>query len=99
MNLFSLLKRDVLQGAVEGDYVTKTQPFPTKPKPLTPTYLDPDDVFGFTPWDRGYCKKAAQDLRNEGLYTPPSIEGSVHYLALLEEQTGEAQQLTIQEIF
>ena len=23
--------------------------------------------------------KAAQDLRNEGLYTPPSIEGSVHY--------------------
>ena len=77
--IFPVEERDVPQGAVEGDYVTKTQPFPTKPKPLTPTYLDPDDVFGFTPWDRGYCKKAAQDLRNEGLYTPPSLEGSVHY--------------------
>ena len=77
--IYPIEERDVPQGAVEGDYVAKTQPFPSKPKPLTPTYLDPDDVFGFTPWDRGYCKKAAQDLRNEGLYTPPSIEGSVHY--------------------
>ena len=77
--IFPIEERAVPQGAVEGDYVTKTQPFPTKPAPLTPTYLDPEDVFGFTPWDRGYCKKATKDLRNEGLYTPPSIQGSVHY--------------------
>ncbi|MEC7735658.1 MAG: pyrroloquinoline quinone-dependent dehydrogenase [Pseudomonadota bacterium] len=77
--IFPIEEREVPQGAVEGDYVTKTQPFPTKPAPLTPTYLDPDDVFGFTPWDRGYCKRATQDLRNEGLYTPPSLQGSVHY--------------------
>ena len=77
--IFPVEERAVPQGAVEGDYVTKTQPFPTKPAPLTPTYLDPEEVFGFTPWDKGYCKKAAKDLRNEGLYTPPSLEGSVHY--------------------
>lgn len=77
--IFPVEEREVPQGAVEGDYVTKTQPFPTKPAPLTPTYLDPEEVFGFTPWDKGYCKKAAKDLRNEGLYTPPSLEGSVHY--------------------
>ena len=77
--IFPIEEREVPQGAVEGDYVTKTQPFPTKPAPLTPTYLDPEEVFGFTPWDKGYCKKAAKDLRNEGLYTPPSLEGSVHY--------------------
>ena len=77
--IFPVEERNVPQGAVEGDYVTKTQPFPSKPAPLTPTYLDPEDVFGFTPWDKGYCKKAAKDYRNEGLYTPPSIEGSVHY--------------------
>ena len=77
--IFPIEERDVPQGAVEGDYVTKTQPFPTKPKPLTPTYLDPDDVFGFTPWDRGYCKKNKKKLRNEGLYTPPSLQGSIHY--------------------
>ena len=77
--IFPVEEREVPQGAVEGDYVTKTQPFPSKPAPLTPTYLDPEEVFGFTPWDKGYCKKAAKDLRNEGLYTPPSLEGSVHY--------------------
>ena len=77
--IFPVEEREVPQGAVEGDYVTKTQPFPTKPAPLTPTYLDPEEVFGFTPWDKGYCKRAAKDLRNEGLYTPPSLEGSVHY--------------------
>ena len=77
--IFPIEEREVPQGAVKGDYVTKTQPFPTKPAPLTPTYLNPEDVFGFTPWDKGYCKKATKDLRNEGLYTPPSIQGSVHY--------------------
>jgi len=77
--IFPIEERPVPQGAVDGDFVTKTQPFPTKPAPLTPTYLDPEDVFGFTFWDRGYCKKATQDLRNEGLYTPPSLQGSVHY--------------------
>ena len=77
--IFPIEERPVPQGAVNGDFVTKTQPFPTKPAPLTPTYLDPEDAFGFTFWDRGYCKKATQDLRNEGLYTPPSLQGSVHY--------------------
>ena len=53
--IFPIEEREVPQGAVEGDHVTKTQPFPSKPAPLTPTYLDPEEVFGFTPWDRGYC--------------------------------------------
>lgn len=77
--IFPIEERDVPQGAVKGDYVSKTQPFPTKPAPLTPTYFDPEEAFGFTFWDRGYCKKAAKELRNEGLYTPPSLEGSMHY--------------------
>jgi len=77
--IFPIEERNVPQGAIAGDYLAKTQPFPSKPKGLTPTYLDPEDVFGFTPWDRGYCEKATKELRNEGLYTPPSLEGSVHY--------------------
>ena len=77
--IFPIEERNVPQGAIAGDYLSKTQPFPSKPKGLTPTHLDPEDVFGFTPWDRGYCEKATKELRNEGLYTPPSLEGSVHY--------------------
>jgi quinoprotein glucose dehydrogenase len=77
--IFPVEEREVPQGAVEGDYVSKTQPFPTKPAPLNPTYFDPDKAFGFTFWDRGHCKRTAKKLRNEGLFTPPSLEGSIHY--------------------
>ena len=33
--IFPVEEREVPQGAVEGDYVSKTQPFPTKPAPLS----------------------------------------------------------------
>jgi quinoprotein glucose dehydrogenase len=77
--IFPIEEREVPQGAVEGDYVSKTQPFPTKPAPLNPIYFDPDKAFGFTFWDRGHCKRTAKKLRNEGLFTPPSLQGSIHY--------------------
>ncbi len=77
--IFPVEERPAPQGAVEGDYVSATQPFPTKPAPLTSTDFDPEEAYGFTFWDRGYCKRASSELRNEGLYTPPSLEGSMHY--------------------
>ena len=66
-------------GSLEGEKLSKVQPFPTKPLPLNPIYFDPEEAYGFTFWDKGYCKKTAKKLRNEGLYTPPSVEGSIHY--------------------
>jgi len=77
--IFPIEERDVPQGSLEGENLSKTQPFPTKPAPLNPTYFDPEDAYGFTFWDRGYCKRTTEKLRNEGLYTPPSLEGSIHY--------------------
>ena len=77
--IFPIEEKEVPQGAVEGDYVSRTQPFPSKPAPLNPIKFDPEKAFGFTFWDRGHCKRTAKKLRNEGLYTPPSLEGSIHY--------------------
>jgi quinoprotein glucose dehydrogenase len=78
--IFPIEEREVPQGAVEGDYVSKTQPFPTKPLPLSDSYFDPEESsWGFTFLDKGYCKKIAKELRSEGLYTPPSLQGSIHY--------------------
>ncbi|MEC9392151.1 MAG: pyrroloquinoline quinone-dependent dehydrogenase [Pseudomonadota bacterium] len=77
--IFPIEEREVPQGSLEGENLSKTQPFPTKPAPLNPTYFDPEDAYGFTFWDRGYCKRTTEKLRNEGLYTPPSLEGSIHY--------------------
>ena len=77
--IFPVEERKVPQGSLEGENLSKTQPFPTKPLPLNPINFDPDEAYGFTFWDRGYCKRTAKKLRNEGLYTPPSLQGSIHY--------------------
>jgi quinoprotein glucose dehydrogenase len=43
---------------------------------LAPSQLRPDDAFGLTPWDRAACRDRIAALRNEGLYTPPSLQGT-----------------------
>jgi quinoprotein glucose dehydrogenase len=77
--LFPVEERAVPQGAVAGDFTSPTQPFPTRPAPLHPTSFGPDDAWGFTFWDRGACRAQMKSLRSEGLFTPPALEGSIHY--------------------
>ena len=90
--IFPVEERPVPQGAIEGDYVSATQPFPTKPAPLTSTDFDSEEAYGFTFWDRGYCKRASSELRNEGLYTLLRLRGACTTRVLLAEQTGAALQ-------
>lgn len=77
--LFPIEERPVPQVAAPGEWLSPTQPIPTLPEPLFPTDLAPEDAFGFTFWDRAACRKRIQALRFEGLFTPPSLEGSIHY--------------------
>ncbi len=78
--IFPVEERPVPQdGLVEGEYLSPTQPFPTRPAPLHPTTLTPEDAFGFTFWDRGKCREKIASLRSDGIFTPPSMQGSVHY--------------------
>jgi quinoprotein glucose dehydrogenase len=67
------------QGAVPGETLSPTQPFPIRPAPLHPATLGADDAFGFTPWDRAECREAIAALRSDGIFTPPSAQGSVQY--------------------
>ena len=76
--LFPVEERPVPQlGAVAGEQLSPTQPFPNLPEPLAVARLGPDDAWGFTFWDRGKCRDALKALRADGLYTPPSLQGSV----------------------
>ncbi|MEM9175971.1 MAG: pyrroloquinoline quinone-dependent dehydrogenase [Myxococcota bacterium] len=77
--LFPVEERPVPQTDVPGETTAPTQPFPTFPKPLHPHTLAPDQAFGFTPWDRGACRERIETLRNEGIFTPPSLGGSIQY--------------------
>ena len=67
------------QSDVPGERSSPTQPFPTKPPPLVPHQLSADEAWGMTPWDRGGCRERFESLRFEGIYTPPSLEGSLMF--------------------
>ena len=65
------------QGAVEGDFVTATQPrsaLSFEPAPLTEA-----SMWGITPFDQLFCRIKFRSLRYEGRYTPPSTQGTIVY--------------------
>ncbi|MBU1359255.1 MAG: pyrroloquinoline quinone-dependent dehydrogenase [Gammaproteobacteria bacterium] len=75
--VFPVEERPVPQGAVPGDVLSATQTFPVGMPALVPSELKAQDAFGFTFFDRGACRDRIAALRNEGLYTPPSTQGTV----------------------
>jgi quinoprotein glucose dehydrogenase len=75
--LFPIEERPVPQGAVAGEWLSPTQPIPTKPPALVAQGIGPDDAWGFTPIDRAMCRRKIESLRHGPLYTPPSLEGTI----------------------
>lgn len=65
-------------GAVVGEVLSPTQPFPTNPAYVFyPGALSEKSMWGFTPWDRSKCRQKLKGLLNEGIYTPLSAGGSL----------------------
>ena len=77
--LYPVEERPVPQGGVPGESLSPTQPFPTHPGPLHPLELSADNVFGFTFFERMGCQDEFAKYRWDGIYTPPSLEGSIQY--------------------
>ncbi|TDG13322.1 pyrroloquinoline quinone-dependent dehydrogenase [Seongchinamella unica] len=75
--VFGVEERPVPQHALPGEWLSPTQPFPLAPPPLTPTQVTPDDAWGFTFFDRWLCRRKIAGLRSEGIFTPPSTEGTI----------------------
>ncbi len=70
-------ERPVPQGGAPGESLSPTQPFPTHVPPLLPQRLDVDKPFGLTVWDRNACGEQLQSGRYDGLFTPPSTQGTL----------------------
>ena len=71
-------ERAVPQDGAEGEQLSPTQPFPTHVPVLVPQRISTDDLFGLVPFrDRAVCREQVASARNEGLYTPPSTQGTV----------------------
>lgn len=77
--VFPVEERAVPKGDVPGEWYSPTQPFPTFPDALVPFRLAPEDAWGVTPIDRAACRRLIQKYRYEGLFTPPSLEGTILY--------------------
>ncbi|MBS0528646.1 MAG: pyrroloquinoline quinone-dependent dehydrogenase [Proteobacteria bacterium] len=73
-------ERPVPQGGAEGEKLSPTQPFPTHVPALMTQRISPDDAFGLIPFrDRAVCREILGAARNDGLYTPPSTQGTIIY--------------------
>jgi len=77
--LIPVVERKVPQGGAPGEKLSPTQPIPLAPAPLAANHIAPEDAFGLTFWDRGKCRDAIAAARHDGLYTPPSLKGTIIY--------------------
>lgn len=75
--LFPVEERPVPKSTVPGEEAWPTQPFPVRPRPLGTARLTPDDAWGMTPAERDACRERIKSLRYEGIFTPPSFEGTI----------------------
>lgn len=73
--IFPIEERPVPPTDVPGETVPATQPFPTKPQPLARVVTE-KDVMNFPIASRG-CRDLFKQSRYEGIYTPPSVQGTL----------------------
>jgi quinoprotein glucose dehydrogenase len=77
--LLPIEERVVPPSDVPGESAWPTQPFAMRPPPLLGTRLTADSAFGVDDAERAYCREAIRRLRNEGVFTPPSLRGTLEW--------------------
>jgi quinoprotein glucose dehydrogenase len=73
--LLPIEERRVPQSDITGEQSSPTQPFSTIS--LVPEKFDSSDAWGTTPEDVKWCQEKIKASRSEGIFTPPSLSGSV----------------------
>jgi quinoprotein glucose dehydrogenase len=67
----------VPQTDVPGEFTSPKQPFPVAPPPLVPHQLAISEAWAVNNTERQACLSRLQALRNEGIFTPPSLQGTL----------------------
>lgn len=75
--VFPVEERPVPQSDVPGEMASPTQPFPLAPPPLVPQKISTDAAWGVSAAECQSCLVRLRALRNEGIFTPPSLRGSL----------------------
>jgi quinoprotein glucose dehydrogenase len=75
--VFEVVERPVPQSDVAGETISPTQPFPATPALVSQAAVMPHDAWGLTFYDRGKCRDLIARYRSEGIFTPPSLRGTI----------------------
>jgi len=75
--LIGVEERAVSQDGVEGERLSKTQPFSVLPPFVSHKPLTPKDAFGLVLFDKWACQESIRKYRSDGIYTPPTEEGTI----------------------
>jgi quinate dehydrogenase (quinone) len=76
--IWPIVERPVPQTDVPGEWSSPTQPFPTKPAPFARQSFTEKDINPYLPKEaQEEVRARLRSYRNEGMFTPPSFEGSV----------------------
>jgi quinoprotein glucose dehydrogenase len=75
--LFAVEERAVPRSDVTGEQLAPTQPFSSVASLASQRKLGPEDAFGIAWFDKRGCQKILREFRSEGIFTPPSLKGSV----------------------
>lgn len=75
--LLPIEERPVPLSDIPGEAAAPTQPFPTIR--LVPEQLTADDAWGPTAEDAAWCRDKIRASRWEGIFTPPSLKGSLAF--------------------
>lgn len=77
--VFKVEERTVPQSDADEERASPTQPFPVTPPPLVRQQLSASDAWGITDAEREACRERLARLRSEGIFTPPSVRGTVAF--------------------
>jgi quinoprotein glucose dehydrogenase len=75
--LLPIEERPVPQTDIPGEKSSPTQPFSAIS--LVPEKIASEDLWGKSPEDVKWCQEKLKASRSEGIFTPPSLKGSVVY--------------------
>ncbi|MEO8604185.1 MAG: pyrroloquinoline quinone-dependent dehydrogenase [bacterium] len=77
--LLPVEERVVPASDLPGEQSWPTQPVPLRPPPLLPAKLDAADLWDADAKRLTACRAILDGLRNQGVFTPPSLQGTLLY--------------------
>ncbi|MGH8264448.1 MAG: pyrroloquinoline quinone-dependent dehydrogenase [Steroidobacteraceae bacterium] len=75
--VYAVTEKPVPQSTVPGEVSWPTQPFSALPPLVSSARVTENDAWGLTFYDRGKCADKIKALVSQGMFTPPSIQGTI----------------------